>query len=224
MRTLLSLFGLIIGLPILVAQTPQHFSAVVGVDYLYRSDDLGPRSYAESPHLHLRIGGDYSRELTSFLHLRTGARLTALRYDSGIQQLVGAVSDPFQLNAGLSTFLDPETSAGWYFKTTDFYLEIPLVFRYQPEKSDHFYVEGGMAAYFYLKTYFRSKEHYGEHTYWSISSSANKLMSVLQASAGWEWSISKEAQFYVQPIFRYFLTDNNSFKMLSGGLETGVRW
>lgn len=224
MRTLLSLFGLIIGLPILVAQTPHHFSTIVGVDYLYRSDNLGPRFYGESPNLHLRIGGDYSRELTSFLHLRTGARLTALGYDSGIQQLVGEVSDPYQIDAGLSAFSDPETTAGWYFRTTDFYLEIPLVFRYQPENSDHFYVEGGLAAYFYLKTYFRSNGHYGEKTSWDISRSADELISVLQASAGWEWPISKEAQFYVQPIFRYFLTDNNSFKMLSGGLETGVRW
>jgi hypothetical protein len=224
MRAFLIIFTLIIALPVLVAQTVHHFSTVIGVDYLYRSDDLGPRHYAESPSLHLRIGGDYSRELTSFLHLRTGARLTGLGYDSGIQQLIGEVSRPHQLDGGASAFMDPTTSAGWYFQTTDFYLEIPLVFRYQPKSSGHFYVEGGLAAYFCLKSYSRSNGHYGEKTYWDVSRSADKLISVLQASAGWEWRISKEGKFYVQPIFRYFLTDNPSFKMLSGGLETGVRW
>ncbi len=206
------------------AQTSHRFSTVIGVDYLYRSNYSSPRFYEESPNLHFRLGGDYSFELTSFLQLRTGARLTGLGYDSGIQQLVGGINRPNQIDGDISAFLDPTTSAGWYFQTTDFYLEIPLVFRYQPKSSGHFYVEGGLAAYFYLKSYFRSKTNYGERTNWDISRSADKLISVLQASVGWEWPISKEGQFYVQPVFRYFLMDNTSFKMLSGGLETGVRW
>ncbi len=206
------------------AQTSHHFSAVIGVDYLSRSDNSSPGFYTESPNIHMRVGGDYSRELTTFLQLRTGTRLTGLGYDSGIQQLVGGIDRPNQIDGDISAFLDPTTSAGWYFQTTDFYLEIPLVFRYQPKSSGHFYVEGGLAAYFYLKSYFRSKTNYGERTNWDVSRSADKLISVLQASVGWEWPISKEGQFYVQPVFRYFLMDNTSFKMLSGGLETGVRW
>lgn len=206
------------------AQTSHHFSAVIGVDYLSRSDNSSPGFYAESPNIHLRVGGDYSRELTTFLQLRTGTRLTGLGYDSGIQQLVGGIDRPYQIDGGFSAFMDPVSTQGNYYKTTDFYLEIPLVFRYQPKSSDHFYIEGGLAAYFYVKSYSGSKGDYGERTNWEISRSADKLISVLQASAGWEWSISKEAQFYIQPVFRYFLTENTSFKMLSGGLETGVRW
>lgn len=220
-----SLFYIFFLLPfVLLAQKDQGVSIVLGADYLLRSHKTISSVYENDPNLHFRVGADYSREITQHWALKTGLCFTHFRFDSGegdnlvFEEIISPVFGGGGQTSG--EFSD------FRIRTTDYFVEIPLIARFYSSNSQRFYVEGGAAFNLYLGTF--SKLEFGDNkqTDWRREhpQSVPELLPNLQLGLGYTWPNAKGHAIFVRPTFRYFLPSNGSLQMYSAGLEMGYRW
>ena len=213
-----------------LAQKQQGLAVVAGVDYLERTSKIFSDAYETDPHLHFRLGMDYNRQLSSTWWLKTGIRLTHFRFDSGdrndlvYQQVIDESFGGGGLNEDEGEFAD---FASIRLRNTDYFAEIPILARFHPANSEHFYLEGGAALNLYLTTFLRLDAGEDEvQRNWERDSSGaiDRLLPSARLSAGWQWPTGKGNYLFLQPTLRYFFPASGNLNMFSGGIEMGYRW
>ena len=112
----------------------------------------------------------------------------------------------------------------------EFYLEIPLLFRYEFDAKKYSpFFEIGTSHYIYLKGKYiqeisgvKTVEDF-DHPY--IKDRRFRL--AINLAVGFNYQLSKNYQFFTQPTLRYFLPvtfdSTNSFKTINFGIEFGIR-
>ncbi|MEL6655629.1 MAG: hypothetical protein AAFR36_04250 [Bacteroidota bacterium] len=223
-RTILSIAVLFCSI-FLLAQKSTYFSVVGGAEYLFRVDQRTYISTDEDPHRHFRLGVNYDRRFAEKWWFVTGFRLTHFRFDTGEKDPptnFGNVPKAF----GDTDLTLADYAAGYRWRITDLYAEIPFSLRYFPTTKGSFYLEGGAAVNFYLTTFSRMDLGSRRLRSWSRDSSGSfdQLLPSVQIGAGWQWQTDRNQYLIIQPKFRYFFPFYNDFSMFSGGVEIGYRW
>ena len=225
MTRLLFFFGLLL-LPILLfSQKNTGFSVVGGIDHLHRTL-YGVYSVEDNnPNRHFRLGVTYDQRFDEKWWFVTGLRFTQFRFDSGeIKPPVNLQYAPRYFNGTRLTLIELE--GGYRWRASDYYAEIPLMFRCFPRTKGRFYLEFGGAVNVYLTTLYRLDISSEQRRYWSRDGSGtfDHVLSNVRLGVGWQWKTTRNQHLIIQPTFRYFFQNNIRYQMLSIGFEVGYRW
>ncbi len=224
----------------LSAQKKAAVDLIFGVDYTNRTntensgfeftDDNGnslPTNSKIVGNPNVRFGMNFNHEVGKKIWLKTGVRYTRLGYS--------LVQDANQF----SIFEDVEIKE----KVNLSFIEIPLLLRYEfDNKKWSPFVEIGVASNYYIRSKLTSTFKSSSPTRNDKYTRTNKVESVHQwqfsgiVSLGYQYQLNDRFRLMIQPVFRYFLTENfddekiqippsffTDYHNYSLGLEVGCR-
>ncbi|MFK7807905.1 MAG: outer membrane beta-barrel protein [Saprospiraceae bacterium] len=227
-----------------IGQSNSSIDVIGSLDYTYRTingsgliaDIVKDSRDVEKGRLNWRAGFNYNQRLTDKLILKTGLRMAALGYKDKRDS-----EDFYTLRWGTQhngngeydiTYPSGEDIEFFETKTNHFFLEIPIVLRYEFSNNKFSpYVEAGFGAMYYLFQRHVATVN-GDKTVTTMPSSddrlsANSFQIESIIAVGANYNLNENLQFFGQPTFRYHLnslwdTDVKE-RLWSAGLEIGLR-
>lgn len=213
------------------AQADPKWSAVMGSDFLYQEayDDDIPTAVAEAREdrsvLAWYLGGDYNKRLHKRWIGQVGIRLRQVRssINSTPDFVTGETIGVAFGGMGRPEITDPAFANMFEFHYRDYYLDVPIAIRWQPEGTNTLSFIGGVSSAFYLSTaqwYYADGER-REKVRHRVEGPAIWQPHLL-LGARWQWPVNSKLQLGLQPMIRS--TYHNDIWSFAGGVEMVVSW
>lgn len=233
--TIISLFFLI---PYFTfCQHNSSFEFVASGDYSFRDinyqqsapfiRDLLKNENGDRASFRSRFGFNYNKRIASSLVLKTGLQLASIVYKSQYPRRMtwGEKIDDYYFYP-----VNPDKLEGYAASYHHYFLEVPLALRYEiPRNFGKFqaYVEGGIAASYYLGSFYQETRNGKKELYQENFSAINKFQMKGILGVGLNYNLNEKIQLFFQPTFRYNFTPMlNSVmneKAFSVGFDLGIR-
>lgn len=207
------------------AQNSASLDLIVGVENNYRTAVVGNPN-DNGGQFGYRFGINYNKQLAKKFYLKTGLRAINISYQTEKIALLWGSEIEAGIAAGTGPILDPTLPHEIQFFYNNWFLEIPLIGRFEFSDSRWSpFVEAGISPNMYLNSTVREETDLGERTY--EGNTSNKFQLVASVSFGVNYLLNDNLQFFGQPVFRYHLSKlgNSSLNehLYNVGMEVGVR-